>query len=144
MASPDYACVAAIDFGTTYSGFAFSFASNPDDVHMYWDWGNCMGVPRTFKAPTTVLVGPDRQFVAFGYEAYKSFYSMKAEVAAQHSFFTHYKMHLHDTVVRWHYYCYYYYAESKRRNEALMSQIYLTYNHGKCMLYKIPEVLRLP
>ena len=30
----EYAVVVAIDFGTTYSGYAFSFASNADGIHI--------------------------------------------------------------------------------------------------------------
>ena len=35
----NYIMVAAIDFGTTFSGYAFSFKSNKEEIHMYKDWG---------------------------------------------------------------------------------------------------------
>ena len=39
----DYVIVCAIDFGTTYSGYAFSFKTNPDDVIINKDWAGGMG-----------------------------------------------------------------------------------------------------
>ena len=39
----DYVMVAAIDFGTTFSGYAFSFKSNPEDIKMNKNWGTALG-----------------------------------------------------------------------------------------------------
>lgn len=33
-----YFVVVAIDFGTTYSGYAFSFTRDPDNIHMMKKW----------------------------------------------------------------------------------------------------------
>lgn len=67
-----YIVTAAIDFGTTYSGYAFSFQSNPDNIYVNKNWGENLGCV-TNKAPTSVLTsatnGQDECFVAFGYEA---------------------------------------------------------------------------
>ncbi|XP_053408416.1 heat shock 70 kDa protein 12B-like isoform X2 [Mercenaria mercenaria] len=65
--------VAAIDFGTTYSGWAFSFGTDyekdptkADVKHWHSGTGNLV----TVKTPTCLLVNPDgKTFQAFGYDA---------------------------------------------------------------------------
>ena len=52
MANSDFVIVCAIDFGTTYSGYAFSFKTNPDDVIVNKDWAGAMG----FQVQVIVLV----------------------------------------------------------------------------------------
>ena len=37
--SADFQIVAAIDFGTTFSGYAYSFASSREAVHVNKNWG---------------------------------------------------------------------------------------------------------
>ena len=39
----DILLVAAIDFGTTYSGYAFAFPSKPADIRMNKNWGENLG-----------------------------------------------------------------------------------------------------
>ncbi len=39
----DYQIVAAIDFGTTFSGYAYSFASNKSAIHVNKNWGQTQG-----------------------------------------------------------------------------------------------------
>lgn len=39
----DYQIVAAIDFGTTFSGYAYSFASNKQAIHVNKNWGQTQG-----------------------------------------------------------------------------------------------------
>ena len=39
----DFVIVCAIDFGTTFSGYAFSFKTCPDDVIINKDWAGAMG-----------------------------------------------------------------------------------------------------
>ena len=62
--------VAAIDFGTTFSGYAFSthsdFLDNPLNIHVSrWSRGAAVSL----KAPSCILFKPDRTFHSFGYEA---------------------------------------------------------------------------
>ena len=52
MENSDFVIVCAIDFGTTYSGYAFSFKTNPDDVIVNKDWAGAMG----FQVQVIVLV----------------------------------------------------------------------------------------
>ncbi|XP_052807091.1 heat shock 70 kDa protein 12A-like [Mya arenaria] len=64
--------VAAIDFGTTYSGYAYSFPdlnkTDPFKIYANADWtdGSRMLTP---KAPTVVLFDKARRFHSFGYNA---------------------------------------------------------------------------
>lgn len=67
--------VAAIDFGTTFSGYAFSWKHEWAKVHTNdWHAGNFM----SSKAPTTLLLKEDKSFFAFGYEA-ENIYRENAE-----------------------------------------------------------------
>ena len=59
--------LAGIDFGTTFSGYAFSFRS---------DWKNVAVISRSSghnyvssKSPTILLLNPDKSFLAFGFGA---------------------------------------------------------------------------
>ena len=57
---------AAIDFGTTFSGFAFSQKSSWENVHFQ----TCSsGDFESQKEPTVLLLNPDKSFRAFGYKA---------------------------------------------------------------------------
>ena len=60
--------VAAIDFGTTFCGYAFSFKDKMSEVHMNNNWGAEAGCA-SFKTPTCVLLDPQKKFHAFGYDA---------------------------------------------------------------------------
>ncbi|KAL3885511.1 hypothetical protein ACJMK2_025564 [Sinanodonta woodiana] len=93
--------VAAIDFGTTYSGWAYSFRDqfikDPTHVHAkVWSGGQLVSE----KAPTTVLIEPDgKTFKAFGYEA-EDVYAELAE-AGEHRkwfYFRRFKMLLMDKI----------------------------------------------
>ncbi|XP_062602944.1 heat shock 70 kDa protein 12A-like [Saccostrea cucullata] len=62
--------VAAIDFGTTYSGYAYAMKSNSSNN------SEPFNIPRwpgngtiSNRVPTAVLFGPDGSFLRFGYEA---------------------------------------------------------------------------
>ncbi|XP_045203416.2 heat shock 70 kDa protein 12A-like [Mercenaria mercenaria] len=67
----DAAVVAAIDFGTTYSGWAYSLRTDleVDRTKAYSKYWNS-GSTQTEKTPTCILIRPDGQTVeAFGYDA---------------------------------------------------------------------------
>ncbi|XP_052212853.1 heat shock 70 kDa protein 12A-like [Dreissena polymorpha] len=91
--------VASIDFGTTFSGWAYSFVhdhdNNPADVKSRnWNSGTFI----TSKAPTCVLIKSDGTTLeAFGYDAESKY----AELAAEENhtdvyFFQTFKMKLFD------------------------------------------------
>ena len=66
--SLEYEMVAAIDFGTTFSGYAFSFKTDKDKILMNRSWGQNVGF-MSYKTPTCLMLNEANKFVAFGYEA---------------------------------------------------------------------------
>ena len=93
--------VVAIDIGTTYSGYAFSFIRNQgkDSILMNRGWTNDDGV-RTSKTPTCLLLKSDLSFDSFGYEAVQKYTGLQGEGnEGKYLFFQHFKMALHNKVV---------------------------------------------
>ncbi|XP_053373793.1 heat shock 70 kDa protein 12A-like [Mercenaria mercenaria] len=87
---------AAIDFGTSFSGYAYSFAWDPYTIYTN-DWlGEGMAVP-TEKAPTTVLLYPDGRFHSFGYDAEDEYALLvDGEVFHDWYYFRNFKMKLYS------------------------------------------------
>nr|XP_011450125.2 heat shock 70 kDa protein 12A isoform X1 [Crassostrea gigas] len=90
--------VAAIDFGTAYSGYAFSFRNDyrldPLKIEVN-HWTGTGSQTMSPKAPSSVLLNPDKTFKSFGYTAEEE-YSNLVETG-QHQdwyFFTKIKMRL--------------------------------------------------
>lgn len=90
--------VAAIDFGSTYSGYAFSFRddfqTNPLKIHTnHWSSVQSGGVSN--KAPTAVLLKPDQTFHSFGYDAEDKYAELsEAEEHKEWYYFSRFKMKL--------------------------------------------------
>ncbi|KAK3578318.1 hypothetical protein CHS0354_004228 [Potamilus streckersoni] len=100
MASKPSLLVAAIDFGTTYSGWAFSFKHEYDTdptriIAKQWFGGPLVSM----KAPTTVLIKPDgRTFDSFGYDAESKYSELASDDNNEHKrwyYFRRFKMMLH-------------------------------------------------
>ncbi|XP_014674044.1 PREDICTED: heat shock 70 kDa protein 12A-like isoform X2 [Priapulus caudatus] len=90
--------VVAIDFGTTYSGYAFSFTKDADSIHMMRKWeGGDPGIVNQ-KTPTTVLLTPEGKFHSFGYAARDFFHDLDPKEAAQWLYFEKFKMALHHSM----------------------------------------------
>ncbi|CAL1261544.1 unnamed protein product [Larinioides sclopetarius] len=89
--------VVAIDFGTTYSGYAFSFTRDPDNIHMMKKWDG--GDPGVFnqKTPTTLLLSPEGTFHSFGYSARDYYHDLDEEEAKEWLYFEKFKMTLHHS-----------------------------------------------
>ncbi|WAR26719.1 HS12A-like protein [Mya arenaria] len=91
--------VAGIDFGTTYSGWSYSFRHefehDPTKVATKSWYGDQLV---SLKAPTCVLVEPDGEtFSAFGYDAESKYTSLvEAEEHEKWYFFRRFKMKLHN------------------------------------------------
>lgn len=88
--------VVAFDFGTTYSGYAFSFKSDPLRIIANNSW--IAGSERliSLKTPTCVLINPHHQFDSFGYEAENKYAALAFERKHQSwLFFRHFKMLLY-------------------------------------------------
>ena len=95
--------VVAIDFGTTYSGYAFSFAhdarSAAMQIHMMRRWeGGDPGVVNQ-KTPTTILLTPSRQFHSFGFTARDFYHDLDQAEANKWLYFEKFKMNLHYCAV---------------------------------------------
>ncbi|KAL4230258.1 hypothetical protein ACF0H5_010644 [Mactra antiquata] len=87
--------VAALDFGTTFSGWAYSFCSEKDRVFCKsWNSGNYL----TQKTPTTVLIQPDgKTLEAFGYDAENRYSDLfDKQKHTKYYYFQRFKMLLYD------------------------------------------------
>ncbi|KAL4239421.1 Heat shock 70 kDa protein 12A [Mactra antiquata] len=90
--------VAAMDFGTTYSGYAFSFRDKPLDIQTNPNWHAGSEKLISLKNPTCVLLKPNKEFHSFGFEA-ENKYGDLAEDDEHHGwyFFRRFKMALYET-----------------------------------------------
>ncbi|NXP74306.1 HS12B protein, partial [Ramphastos sulfuratus] len=95
--APSFAVVVAIDFGTTSSGYAFSFSSDPEAIHMMRKWeGGDPGVANQ-KTPTSLLLTPEGAFHSFGYTARDYYHDLDPEEARDWLYFEKFKMKIHST-----------------------------------------------
>ena len=104
--------VAAIDFGSTYSGYAFSFLHefqrDPLEIHAN-TWNAGKDTLLSLKTPTVLLLKPDMTFHSFGYEA-EAMYAGLAEREDENwkdwRYFERFKMLLYEEQVKcyilWH------------------------------------------
>lgn len=95
----NHTVVVAIDFGTTYSGYAYSFRNDflKDKSRLLtvtenWNSGELL----SDKTPTTLLLDKDKNFVDFGYEAETKYGTMSEEERKEHYYFRRFKMTLYD------------------------------------------------
>ena len=72
--------VAAIDFGTIYSGYAFSsrddFKKDPLKIRSNQAWNAGSQRHISLKTPTCLLLDDKEELVSFGYEAENEYSSM--------------------------------------------------------------------
>ena len=91
--------VVAIDFGTTFSGYAFSFIRDSSSIHMMRRWeGGDPGVTNQ-KTPTTLLLKPDGSFHSFGFGARDFYHDLDATESKKWLYFDKFKMLLHSSQV---------------------------------------------
>lgn len=95
-----YDVVAAIDFGTSFSGFAFSFnhRDGSDDIYMNREWGSAQGYA-TLKTPTCILLNSQKKFVKFGFEAAEKYAELEDANDQTFYCFDRFKMMLHGSEV---------------------------------------------
>ncbi|KYO26274.1 heat shock protein 12A isoform B [Alligator mississippiensis] len=92
-----FTVVVAIDFGTTSSGYAFSFSNDPEAIHMMRKWeGGDPGVANQ-KTPTSLLLTPEGTFHSFGYTARDYYHDLDPEEAREWLYFEKFKMKIHST-----------------------------------------------
>ncbi|XP_033743555.1 heat shock 70 kDa protein 12A-like [Pecten maximus] len=95
--------VAAIDFGTTYSGYAFSFRhdymKDPSKINTNQTWIAGHRNLFSLKVPTCVLLQPDQTFHSFGYEAEDKYTELfQDDEHEDWYFFKRFKMTLHNNM----------------------------------------------
>jgi len=96
----DHLVVTAIDFGTTYSGYAFSFKHDPTKVQTNQGWNAGSERLISYKTPTCVLVNPQKKFDSFGYDAENKYVSLVDEEKHEGwMLFRRFKMILHNEEV---------------------------------------------
>jgi len=89
---------AAIDFGTAYSGYAYSLKHDPTHILTNKGWSADQLI--SYKTPTCVLLNPQKQFDSFGYEAETKYVRLSAD--HEHRdwlLFRQFKMFLHNKTV---------------------------------------------
>lgn len=80
--------VAAIDFGTTFSGYAFATRVDPLRIYVP-SWSSPSHGLISFKTPTTVLMNNGEEFVAFGFEAETKYAELLTEGKGDDYFYFH-------------------------------------------------------
>lgn len=98
--------VAAVDFGTTYSGYAFSFRhefkDDPLKIHANQAWNAGGRSLLSLKTPTCLLLNNKKEFVAFGYDAENMFSDIVIEGEQNNYYYFHrFKMNLHNNKASW-------------------------------------------
>lgn len=93
--------VVAIDFGTTYSAFAYSFRDeykkNHSKIYSNKPWASDHAL--TQKTPTAILLDKDGKYVCFGYIAeqrYAELLEEEPEATEKHYLFNRFKMVLYQ------------------------------------------------
>ncbi|KAK7880242.1 hypothetical protein WMY93_033090 [Mugilogobius chulae] len=87
-------CIVAIDFGTAYSGYAYSLTLNESEVLQVKRWEQKSGAD-TPKTPTCVLFDEDQSFVEFGYKARDRYYHI-CHNSKDFYYFKDFKMQLYN------------------------------------------------
>ncbi|OPL33411.1 hypothetical protein AM593_05755, partial [Mytilus galloprovincialis] len=94
--------VAAIDFGTTYSGYAFSVSHLKTKLpevqilsNQAWNAGIRESV--SLKTPTCLLLTKEKEIVSFGYEAENRYTDIVMDGEEdEYYYFYRFKMNLHE------------------------------------------------
>lgn len=99
MSDGEVDIIAAIDIGSTYSGYSFGLVDDlmTDRKCMFVNKTWISGNPRlvTMKTPTSVLFTPEKRFHSFGYEAEWKYSQLAADkVNSGWYYFRRFKMAL--------------------------------------------------
>ncbi|XP_065932831.1 uncharacterized protein [Magallana gigas] len=93
----EWPVVVALDFGTTYSGYAFWRKENPSEITTgKWNTGS-KEVLESLKTPTSLLLNQKNEVIEFGYKAEKIFKELaEDEDDKEYRYFRQFKMMLHN------------------------------------------------
>ena len=102
ISSDYYSLICAIDFGTTFSGFAYSskkeYDYDPLNIAVP-NWDTPPSVQISYKTPTTLLLDKDQKFLAFGYEAESRYAELvENERNGEYIYIRRFKMLLYNTL----------------------------------------------
>lgn len=90
-------CVCALDFGKTYSGYAYSLRLKPNDIYCpHWNTSTGCTTLINYKTPTTILLYGGHKLIGFGDEAIKKFLDLNVEERKDFNFFQRFQMNLYD------------------------------------------------
>ncbi len=93
--------VVAIDFGTTYSGYAYAFTHSPDEIHLMRRSDPGQYGTMSHKTPTILLLNERESFHSFGYEAREAYHALEETDSRKWMYFEKFKMELHSRKVSW-------------------------------------------
>lgn len=93
--------MAALDFGTTYSGIAWSFPWESENKITCFMWAPSeQGCRATIKTPMVLLLNPNKELLAFGYEAEEEYNKLVAKNShREYYLFKNFKMFLYENEV---------------------------------------------
>ena len=91
--------VVAIDFGTTYSGYAYSLVTAPDDIFLMSRVQHGQYGATNHKIPTILLLNDHRAFHSFGFEAREAYHDLDEMESKKWLYFEKFKMELHSRKV---------------------------------------------
>ena len=107
MARKSIACVVAIDFGTTYSGYAFStveqYKKNKLDINLNPAWNSGAYELVSCKTPTTLLLTKSGKFMSYGYTAERQYENIlldKNQDENDYLYFRRFKLELYTQKVK--------------------------------------------
>lgn len=92
--------VAAIDFGTTYSGYAYSLMSSPDEIYLMMRAQMGQYGAMNHKIPTILLLNEYGAFHSFGFEAREAYHDLDESDSKRWLYFEKFKMELHSRKVQ--------------------------------------------
>uniref|UniRef100_A0A3Q0SY20 Heat shock 70 kDa protein 12A n=1 Tax=Amphilophus citrinellus TaxID=61819 RepID=A0A3Q0SY20_AMPCI len=91
--------IIAIDFGTAYSGYAFSIKPRQEEIEPHLKkWGEELALD-TPKTPTCILFDEHEEFLSFGYVARDNYLKMRGDEARNKFFFDCFKMSIYGKKV---------------------------------------------
>ncbi|KAH7639079.1 hypothetical protein HUG17_3112 [Dermatophagoides farinae] len=91
---PEPLIVVGIDFGTAYTGYAFVFRNDIDQIHYMRKYSSLDG--HEGKVPTSLLLDYRRKFHSFGQEAKNFYYNLKSSQCFRYGYFENFKMKLYS------------------------------------------------
>lgn len=92
--------VIAIDFGTTYSGYAYSLVTAQDDIFLMMRAQHGQYGAINHKIPTILLLNEHGGFHSFGYEAREAYHDLDEMESKKWLYFEKFKMELHSRKVK--------------------------------------------